>query len=80
MSVVYTLRAKNDTDEIHIFLADPKPDNKCLSRQNSICRKAGRDESTMKQACLSEQQARTESAKIGRKVCGTCVSHLYTTY
>jgi hypothetical protein len=30
--------------------------------------------------CKNEQEAREECAKHGRKVCGTCVSHLYTTY
>ncbi|PWU31978.1 hypothetical protein DK254_02965 [Pseudomonas sp. RW407] len=77
---MYTLRKRNDTEEVHIFLADPRPDGKCASRQNSICRKAPRAETTVTKACLTEQEARLASAKIGRKVCGTCVSHLYETY
>ena len=78
--IAYTLRTRTDTTEIHIFLADVKDDGKCYSRRNAICQKAGKDESTIKLGCLTEQEARTESAKLGRKVCGTCVSHLYATY
>lgn len=82
MSVVYTLRKRNSTSEIHIFLADSQTNGNCVSRINAICRKASKAETTIveKATCLSEQQARAKSAEIGRKVCGTCVSHLYETY
>lgn len=30
--------------------------------------------------CATEQEARGKIAEIGRKVCGTCVSHLYESY
>ena len=29
--------------------------------------------------CYNENEARTKCAEIGRAVCGTCVSHLYST-
>ncbi|WP_449434323.1 hypothetical protein [Pseudomonas putida] len=80
MTVVYSLRKKDQTDEIHIFLAD-KTDTGCVSRQNSVCRKMAKaDTSEQVKTCLKEGEARTESAILGRKVCGTCVSHLYSTY
>lgn len=80
MTVVYSLRKKEKTEEIHIFLAD-KTDTGCVSRQNSICRKMAKAETSEQViTCLKEGEARTESAKLGRKVCGTCVSHLYATF
>ncbi len=80
MTILYSLRKKAETDEIHIFLADSTATG-CVSRQNSICRKMAKAEtSNQVKSCLSEGDARLESAKLGRKVCGTCVSHLYATY
>ena len=31
-------------------------------------------------ACYTEDEARLACARIGREVCGVCVSHLYETY
>ncbi|GHS82586.1 hypothetical protein PAGU2196_34200 [Pseudomonas sp. PAGU 2196] len=80
MTVVYSLRKKENTEEVHIFLAD-KTDTGCVSRLKSICRKMAKAEtSDQVKTCLKEGEARTESARLGRQVCGTCVSHLYATY
>lgn len=81
MTTVYSFRKRENTQEIHIFLADTTP-NGCVSRQNSICRKAPKASTDVvaNGACLSESAARLKAAEIGRKVCGTCVSHLYETY
>ena len=78
---VYTLKKKKDTQELHLFRATPTPDDKCTPEAKSICKgMASGDMEKNIFACKSEQEAREECAKAGRKVCGTCVSHLYETY
>lgn len=78
---VYTLKKKEDTNELHLFRANLAPDNKCTPEKLSICKKMDKNESTEnKFACQSESESRKECARIGRQVCGTCVSHLYETY
>ncbi|MDY7784242.1 hypothetical protein [Aeromonas caviae] len=80
-NVVYTLKIKKETQEMHLFEATPKPDDKCTPKTKSICKKMSSSESEgNKFACQSESSARIEIAKIGRSVCGTCVSSLYETY
>ena len=79
--IVYTLKRKANTEELHIFRATPASDNKCTPERESICKKMNNNESSeVIFACLSEDDARVKCAKIGRQVCGTCVSHLYETY
>ena len=76
---VYTLKKKN-TNEYHLFRATPQPDNKCLPENNSICKEMKNSDSIeIFFACKTEDEARIECAKIGRDVCGTCVSDLYLT-
>jgi len=31
-------------------------------------------------SCQDDNYTRTQCAKIGRQICGTCISHLYETY
>ncbi|QGY47848.1 hypothetical protein GM418_30590 [Maribellus comscasis] len=79
--IVYTLKRKGDTDELHLFRAKPTEDNKCIPEKESICKKMDKSESTENIfTCYSEEDARIKCAKIGRQVCGTCISHLYETY
>lgn len=79
--VVYTLKKKKDTNELHLFEAFPAENNKCTPKNMSICNKMSTDESSGNIfACQSEDDARTSCANQGRKVCGICVSHLYATY
>lgn len=53
---------------------------RCSVPARSICQKAERDSADfVGLACLTEQKAREAAAELGRKVCGTCVSHLYAT-
>ena len=79
--IVYTLKKKKDTEELHLFEAVPAEDNRCTPKKMSICKKMSKDESEGNIfACESEDNARTKCAKIGRQVCGICVSHLFTTY
>jgi hypothetical protein len=76
----YTLKKKKDTDELHLFEGD-MTDKSCTSGQKSICRKMDKSESVVNTfTCFTEENARAACAKAGRLVCGTCVSHLYTTY
>ena len=76
-----TLRKKNETEEIHLIRSRKTPKDTCEVVVNSICKKATFSESkAIKPACINEDQARRKSAVLGRAVCGTCVSALYTTY
>lgn len=77
----YTLKQKKNTDELHLFKGDMLDDGGCNSNYKSICQKMNRTESEKNIfQCKDENAARLECAKIGRQVCGICVSHLYTTY
>ncbi|MDD2305402.1 MAG: hypothetical protein PHP53_11945 [Prolixibacteraceae bacterium] len=79
--VVYTLKRKRNTNELHLFEASQSEDDKCTPKNKSICNKMSTDESSENIfACQSEDYARTSCANQGRKVCGICVSHLYETY
>lgn len=79
--VVYSLKMKKDTKEFHLFRAIPSEDNGCIPENYSICKEMVRTDSSGNMfTCKQENEARIECAKIGRKVCGTCVSHLYETY
>ncbi len=79
--VVYTLKKKKDTEELHLFEAVPSEANKCIPKNWSICNKMSKDECSANIiACQSVDDARFECAKIGRKVSGICVSRLYVTY
>jgi hypothetical protein len=79
--VVYTLKKKTDTEELHLFEAVPSEDNKCIPKNKSICNKMSKDESSGNIfACEDENSARAKCAERGREVCGICVSNLYATY
>lgn len=78
---VYTLREKENTDELHLFEGEMKPDGGCTANRESVCTEMSYNEgSRNKFACKDEHDARKMCAEIGRAVCGTCVSHLYATY
>lgn len=80
----YTLKEDKDSGELHLFEGDMNPEGskyKCKSGSKSICKKmVTGDNKGNRFTCATEQEARVEIAKIGRKVCGTCVSHLYESY
>jgi hypothetical protein len=79
--VAYTLKQKNGTEELHLFEGEFTESDKCTSGLMSVCEMMAKaDSSGNIFACLDENDARLECAKLGRKVCGVCVSHLYTTY
>ena len=76
----YTLKEDNSTGEYHLFKGKFTEENKCTSTQSSICKGMDKSESAANIfSCLDEDEARIECAKIGREVCGTCVSDLYKT-
>ena len=80
-TTAYTLKRKNETEELHLFEGEFTEADKCTSGFKSICgMMAKADSSGNIFACLDENDARIECAKLGRKVCGVCVSHLYATY
>jgi hypothetical protein len=80
--LVYTLKKRKDTDELHLFEASQKADAKdCTPQKESICGKMNKSESEANVfACQTEEAARIQAASQGRKVCGICISHLYATY
>lgn len=77
----YSLAKKVNTEELHLFEGQ-MTENACTAAALSICRKMNRKEESAgwQFSCKDEEEARVLCANKGRKVCGTCVSHLYTTY
>lgn len=77
----YTLKKNGDTEELHLFEGEMTGEKSCTSGSTSICQKMLKNESSGNIfACVDEESARLKCAGAGRKVCGICVSHLYTTY
>ena len=80
--MLYTLKEDKDSGELHLFETTTDANNNtCTPKRKSICKKM--IEKNKKKnifECRSEAKARIECASIGRRVCGNCVSHLYTSY
>ena len=81
MKKAYSFNKKTSTNEIHIFEGSFTTTG-CNAENICICNKMRKSDGTWlnDSTCLDEQQAREKAAKIGRSVCGDCVSHLYETY
>lgn len=76
--IVYILRERKDTGELHLFKGKKTTKNECKAEDISICGKIDiNGNSRTIFACQSEENARKQCAKIGRKVCAICISHLY---
>lgn len=76
----FTLKVFGETKELHLFEGEIT-EKGCTSGAASICGMMKKPDSLGNAfQCLKENEARLECAKMGRKVCGVCVSHLYTTY
>lgn len=77
----YSLAKKANTDELHLFEGE-MTEASCTAARLSICEKmnSNKDLAAWEFSCKKEQEARALCASKGRKVCGICVSHLYTTY
>lgn len=80
---LYSLK-KNSTGEWHIFECQKNGKELCTcNTPHSICRKMTIPNDNIScfksdgHSCLEEQTAREKCAKMERKVCGICVSHLY---
>jgi hypothetical protein len=72
---------KEGTEETHLFKGRFEAGGRCTADRKSICQKMERADSDGRAfACKSDADARVACAKLGRAVCGTCVSSLYTTY
>lgn len=80
--LAYSFHKFEDSGETHIFEGTFTGEDTCNISYVSICKKVDKrvDEVVKVKSCLNEQQARIRAANIGRKTCGTCVSHLYDTY
>jgi len=74
------LKKKKNSGEYHLFKGRMTEEG-CTSQQLSVCGKMDKSESIENIfACEEEETARKKCAKIGRKVCSMCISHLYTSY
>lgn len=77
----YTLKKHPETGQYHLFegkMNPPGSEYKCTSESSSICEKMDHVKGHNKFACeTDEAQVRLECAKLGREVCGICVSSLY---
>lgn len=80
----YSFGTYEETGEIHIFEGYFNPEGGCTKSMRCICKKVYKSECEFKyiitRMCLNEDEARKKAAKLGRKVCGNCVSSLYTSY
>lgn len=76
---LFSLLKRKDTGVLHLFHSRLNG-NACLvqSPHISICHRMSLNESESTVfSCEDEDTARIECAKLGRVVCGTCVSNLY---
>jgi hypothetical protein len=82
MAKVYCLKEKKTSGECHLFECEMNPDGLCNCNEKSICKKMEGTERIGENifSCKSDIITRTKVAEIGRRVCGTCISHLYETY
>ena len=80
MNKLFTLLEKNNTNEFHLFESQKDIQNQCIPNGvKSICGKMTlREKKSTKFTCHDEDKARVRCAIIGKDVCGTCVSHLYS--
>lgn len=80
--MLYSLIEMKNTGELHLFESGKSLAlGVCMKEKDSICgRMTISDKVRIIFECKNEDDARLECAKIGRAVCGTCVSHLYATY
>ena len=78
---VYCLKEKESSGECHLFECEMSG-NQCNCPDESICGKMEGSEKFGSNlfSCKNEKDARIVIAQLGRRVCGTCVSHLYETY
>lgn len=87
MKNLYSIQKYENTNEWHIFVSNKgeKKDD-CLLSKQSICKKMKYTDTHIPEndkselLCLSEEAVRHLAAKLGRKVCGICVSNLYGTF
>jgi hypothetical protein len=82
----YSFGRNNKSGEVHIFRCkltkDAQGKAKCeVLEPNSICKGVAKGDVTWLDGhgCVDEQSARNLGAKLGRGLCGVCVSDLYLT-
>lgn len=76
--IVYTLK-EYKTGEYHLFEGVKTDEFNCTSARLSVCQEMDKKDKVGDNifTCEDEFEARRLCAIEGRKVCGTCVSHLY---
>ena len=79
MELAYSFLRNRDNYVVHISKGHFTVISECTSKINSLCGKTHTEESEWLAPyfCLTEQQAREVSAKLGREVCPDCVQFLY---
>jgi hypothetical protein len=82
MTTYYTLKKFGETDEHHLFECKMSQDKKtCSPVAKSLCKGMSKEDGVTNVFIGKEEsEARAQCAKVGRSVCGNCVSQLYTTY
>ncbi len=76
--IAYTLKKKQDTEELHLFKVTQVDPKTCHVPDDSICGMMKKTESADNRfICKDEAAARLRCSNIGRHVCGECVRHLY---
>lgn len=80
MKKAYSFLKRNSNEERHIFEGDFTVLPHCNAEPQSICKKVQIKDGIWAEQCLDENQARLKAAQLGRVVCGTCVSYLYSSY
>ena len=71
----------NSRGEMHLFKGEFTDNNTCTPNKKSICGKMLKNDAEKDIfVCKTDDEARMKCAKEGRKVCGPCVSHLYSNF
>lgn len=82
MGMAYSFMKYGQTGEIHIFEGLFHLDKSCDANTESVCKKIKLHQGKWYDdaICLNDKKARKVAAKLGKEVCGECVSRLYTAY
>ncbi|OAL80773.1 hypothetical protein AY606_15380 [Acinetobacter sp. SFB] len=82
VKTTFTLKENPETGQFHLFegkLNPPNADTACTSQNSSVCEKMKWVSGHKDIVCeTNESIVRMKCAKLGRSVCGICVSHLYS--
>lgn len=78
---VYCLKSEKRTHAYHLFKTTIYKDSTSKIEQQSLCSKMNIENSSTDEFMhLPEVKARIKAAKVGRQVCASCITQLYTHY